>query len=401
MNILMTAQAYYPFCDKGGPAVKVRAIALGLAKLGHSVAVLTSDWGFQPSMAPTMSAGKCRLGWCAQESGVTTFFLRSVGRYRALSLNPDVLTFSSRRIKGYDVVHVYGLYDFLGPAVTFFCRSNHIPYVVEPMGMFRPIVRNISLKKLYHRTLGKKLLGSAQCLIATSDHEKGELVAGGIDPSRIVVRRNGVELPPLLPERGAFRAQWNIPADAQLVLFLGRLEAKKSPELLLTAFAEWRRKSQSVAPCFLAIAGPEQQRGYSSRLASMASSLGVADSVRLTGPLYDEKKWSAYRDADVFVLPSQNENFGNSVAEAMACGTPVVVTDQCGIAPLIADRTGLVVAHDGSAIASALQRILEDPAVASRFRGACPAVVSGLSWEEPISQMLGVYRAALAKGAVT
>jgi glycosyltransferase involved in cell wall biosynthesis len=401
MNILMTAQAYYPFCDKGGPAVKVRAIALGLAKLGHSVAVLTSDWGFQPSMAPTMSAGKCRLGWCAQEFGVTTFFLRSVGCYRSLSLNPDVLTFSSRRIRGYDVVHVYGLYDFLGPAVTFFCRSNHIPYVVEPMGMFRPIVRNIGMKKLYHRMLGKKLLGSAHCLIATSDQEKGELVAEGIDPSRIIVRRNGVELPPFLPERGAFRAQWSIPPHVKLVLFLGRLEAKKSPELLLTAFAEWRRKSKAAAPSFLAIAGPEQQRGYSSRLTSMASSLGIADSVRLTGPLYDEKKWSAYRDADVFVLPSQNENFGNSAAEAMAGGTPVIVTDQCGIAPLIADRTGLVVAHDASAIANALQLILEDPIVASRFRSACPSVVSGLSWEEPISQMLSVYRAALPKGAVT
>lgn len=394
MNILMTAQAYYPFCDKGGPAVKVRAIALGLAKLGHSVAILTSDWGFQPSMAPTMSSGKCRLGWCAEESGVTTFFLRSVGRYRALSFNPDVLTFSSHRIRGYDVVHVYGLYDLLGPAVTFFCRSNHIPYVVEPMGMFRPIVRNIGLKKLYHRVLGKKLLGAAECLIATSDQEKRELLAEGIDPNRIIVRRNGVELPPSLPEPGGFRAQWNIPRVAKLVLFLGRLEAKKSPELLLTAFAEWRDKSHSAAPSFLAIAGPEQQRGYSSRLLSLASSLGIADSVRVTGPLYDEKKWSAYRDADVFVLPSQNENFGNSAAEAMACSTPVIVTDQCGIAPLVADKTGLVVAHNASAIANALQLILEDPIVASRFRSACPAVVSGLSWEEPILQMLSVYQDA-------
>jgi glycosyltransferase involved in cell wall biosynthesis len=400
MKILKTAQAYYPFQEKGGPVVKVRAIALGIAQHGHSVTILTPNWGFDPAMAPQMVAEKCRWGWCTEEKSVKAIFLRNAGHYRALSLNPGMVGFCRGPLAGYDVVHVYGLYDLLGPTVTFFCRRNHIPYVVEPMGMFRPIVRNIGLKKTYHRVLGKHLLDAACRLIATSDQEKKELVDGGIDSARIVVRRNGVETPRFIPERGAFRAQLRIPPQVKLALFLGRLERKKSPDLLLEAFAQWHKASQGSADVMLAISGPEQDHRYCERLKSLAASLGIADFVRFTGPLYDENKWSAYRDADVFVLPSQNENFGNSAAEAMVCGTPVIVTDQCGIAPLVANRAGLVVRHNSVSIARALKILLEDESAAARFRNGCPAVVKELSWEEPVSEMIHIYSEALEKTSV-
>ena len=396
MKILMTAQAYYPFQEKGGPVVKVRAIALGLAQLGHAVTILTPDGGFQQSMAPSMTAEKGPRGWSAEEKGVRTVFLHNVAHYRALSLNPAVINFCRGPLKNYDVAHVYGLYDLLGPTVTFSCRRNQIPYVVEPIGMFRPIVRSIGLKKVYQRVLGNRVLAGAYRLIATSDQEKGELVDGGINAARIVVRRNGVDSPRIIPERGRFRAEWRIPLEAKLVLYLGRLEAKKSPDLLLEAFAKWRGTTQFGAIAMLAICGPEQERGYSTRLKSLASSLGVADAIRFTGPLYEQRKWSAYRDADVFVLPSQNENFGNAAAEAMVCGTPVIVTDQCGISPIVADRTGLVVSHDSGSLAAALKTLFEDNGIAQRFRDACPAVVNKLSWEEPVFQMAEIYREALA-----
>jgi glycosyltransferase involved in cell wall biosynthesis len=400
MKILMTAESYYPFLDKGGPAVKIRAIALGLARLGHRVTVLTSDWGFQPSLvSPAISSEKVRFGWRMQESGVEALFLPSIANYRTVSVNPRVLAFAGR-VREYDVVHIYGLYDLLGPAVTLFCRRNHIPYVVEPMGMFRPIIRNLLLKNVYHVALGNRLLRSARLLIATSDQEKNEMVDGGTNPQRVVVRRNGVELPSVIPARGSFRKQVGIPSDARVVLYLGRLEAKKSPELLVAAFARWRKKSESNTPSFLAIAGPEHERGYVDRLNSLASSLGIREELTFTGPLYDEAKWSAYRDADVFVLPSQNENFGNSAAEAVACGTPVIVTERCGIAPYIAQRTGLVVAHDEEAIARALAEILDRPERAARFRSACPTAAKELSWDEPICQMVRIYERALS-GAVT
>lgn len=392
MHILKTVQAYYPFQEKGGPVVKVRAIALGLAQRGHNVTVLTADFGFNPSLAPTMKAEECRWGWCAHEQGVETVFLRSRWHYRALTLNPGVIKYCRVSLAKFDAVHIYGLYDLFGPPVAFFCRRHRIPYVVEPMGMFRPIVRNVRVKRIYHAVFGERLLRSAYRVIATSEQEKQELVTGGIDSVRIVVRRNGINVPVSLPPRGSFRQKWAIPQQAKLVLYLGRMVSKKSPDLLIEAFALWRRQTSAVPNAVLVLAGPEENNGYSARLKSLAATSDIADRVLFTGPLYDAAKWAAYQDADVFVLPSQNENFGNSAAEAMACGTPVIVTDQCGIAPVISGRAGLVVRHDSHALAGALKTLLQDGQIAAEFRDACPGIVRGLSWEQPLSEMEEIYR---------
>ncbi len=396
MHILKTVQAYYPFQEKGGPVVKVRAIARGLARRGHDVTVLTADLGFNPSLAPTMKAEMCRWGWCGREQGVEAIFLPSRLHYRALTLNPDVIKYCSASLAKFDAVHIYGLYDLFGPAVAFFCRRRHIPYVVEPMGMFRPIVRNFRAKEIYHAVFGNRLLQGAHRVIATSEQEKEELIAGGMDPVRVAVRRNGIEVPDSFPPPGSFRQQWAISRQAKMVLYLGRMVSKKSPELLLEAFALWRRETPTAAESVLVLAGPEERDGYSAHLKSLAVASGIADSVLFTGPLYDAAKWAAYQDADVFVLPSQNENFGNSAAEAMACGTPVIVTDQCGIAPIIKGRTGLVVPHNSQSLAGALKVLLQDGGIAAEFREACPDVVRGLSWEQPLSQMEEIYRDAIS-----
>jgi len=126
-------------------------------------------------------------------------------------------------------------------------------------------------------------------------------------------------------------------------------------------------------------------------LTTTASRLGISGRVKFSGPLYSDDKWAAYRDADVFVLPSQNENFGNTAAEAAAAGTPVVVTEQCGIAPLVKDVAGLVVAHDATSVASALEGLLRDPQLHAKFVSGCAELTSRLSWEEPVSQMEVLY----------
>jgi glycosyltransferase involved in cell wall biosynthesis len=123
----------------------------------------------------------------------------------------------------------------------------------------------------------------------------------------------------------------------------------------------------------------------------MATQLGVRTKVQFVGPIFGEAKWAAYRDADVFVLPSQNENFGNTAAEAVAAGTPVIVTEQCGIAPLLADQAGLVVRHDTTALSRALEHILSDAKLRSRLAAGCAAVTSRLGWDEPVRDMEALY----------
>jgi glycosyltransferase involved in cell wall biosynthesis len=172
-----------------------------------------------------------------------------------------------------------------------------------------------------------------------------------------IVEPNGIDVSEYanLPPRGTFRQRWNIPARQTALLFLGRLHPKKGLDLLLPAFAMLKGDS------LLVLAGPGDD-DYTRRLKAEADRLGVADRVVFTGMLLGEDKLSAFADADLFVLPSYQENFGIAVAEAMAAGLPVVVSDRVNIHAEIAGAgAGGVVPTDTAALAVELERWLSDP----------------------------------------
>jgi glycosyltransferase involved in cell wall biosynthesis len=393
MRILNVTETYAPFLEFGGPPVKVRALSEGLARRGHQVTVLTADWGLEKRLKTEeekSAAERSPFGWRRNENGVQAIYLPTWLRYRTVSWNPAVKRYCRARLQKFDVVHIFGLYDLLGPAVAAACVKRGLPYVVEPIGMFVPIVRNFFMKKMYHAFWGNRLLKEANAVIATSDQEIEELAAGGVSKEKVRLRRNGVEVPEAWPERGSFRNANDIPPDAKLVLFLGRLSKKKSPDLLLRAFDKLLQRSPS-APMILAFAGPEESGGIQAELSQIASQLGVRAKVRFVGPVFGVSKWAAYRDADVFVLPSQNENFGNTAAEAVAAGTPVIVTERCGIAPLLADEAGLVVPHETTALANALERILGNPELRERLLAGCSRVTARLGWEQPVADTEALY----------
>jgi glycosyltransferase involved in cell wall biosynthesis len=393
MRILNVTQTYAPFLEFGGPPVKVRALSEALAQRGHQVTVLTADWGLEsrfPGGAAPEGTTRSPFGWRREENRVQAIYLPSWFRYRALSWNPAANRFARARLQNFDVIHIFGLYDFLGPAIAAVCRQRKLPYVVEPIGMFLPIVRNTWLKRRYHRTFGRAMIAGARFLIATSQQECDELAAAGIHRERIFLRRNGVDVPAMLPERGKFRASQGIPLDAKLVLFLGRLSTKKSPDLLLEAFS-MLPASGVGGDLRLVFAGPDQS-AMKVRLSQMAQRLGVASRVLFCEPLFDAAKWEAYRDADVFVLPSQNENFGNTALEAAAAGTPVVLTENCGVAPLLAGVAGLAVPHDATAISHAIEKLLTEPVLHAQLSAGCKQAAAQLGWGEPAKKMESLYR---------
>ena len=400
MRILNVTQTYVPFEEFGGPPVKVRALSQQMTKRKHDVTVLTVHWGiknnerWEGSASAGFAAERSPFGWTKAENGIEAIYLRSWLRYRTLGWNPGVKRFCSARLRNFEVVHIFGLYDLLGPRVAAACRRSGTPYVVEPMGMTIPIVRSLRLKRLYHRLLGETMLKGAEAIVATSAQEAAELKSAGMREDAIFLRRNGVEGPESLPERGRFRAALGIPEEAKLVLYLGRLSEKKSPDLLLRAFAQLR-KAQNRTEVWLAIAGPDE-RGMRSRLVALAGELGVSSQTKVCGPIYGETKWSAYRDADVFVLPSQNENFGNAAGEAVLAGTPVILTDQCGIAPVLG-TAALVVRHDVEELQEAMSRVLFGPSVQAWLRAGCRDAAARLDWEEPAREMERLYQ-RLARG---
>src|SRR5882672_3582894 len=183
MRILNVTETYAPFLEFGGPPVKVRALSEGLARRGHTVGVLTADWGFEKrlqSETAKIAAERSPFGWRSNENEVQTIYLPSWFRYRALSWNPAVGRYCRARLQNFDVVHIFGLYDLLGPPVAALARKRNIPYVVEPIGMFVPIVRNVWLKRMYHSLVGRRLFTGANAVVATSLLEVEELATAGV-----------------------------------------------------------------------------------------------------------------------------------------------------------------------------------------------------------------------------
>ncbi len=392
MRILNVTESYAPFYEFGGPPAKVEALSRGLAERGHDVTVLTADWGVERRIAGTDGKKKFSrspFGWAGKDRGVKSIHLPTWLRYRATSWNPGIGKFLRAQIGEFDVAHIFGLYDLLGPAAASACVKQGVPYVVEPIGMFVPIVRNVKLKRIYHATFGKRMLTNAARVIATSQQEIEELAGGGIPREKILLRRNGVMMPETLSERGVFRRKWGISAADLVVLFLGRLSEKKSPELLLRAFSQIP-ETAGTSVVRLIFAGPDES-GMEARLKNIARELQVDSRVIFSGAVFEEEKWAAYLDANVFVLPSQNENFGNTAAEAAAVGTPVIVTENCGVAPLLADG-GIVIPHEEGALVKALGELLQNETLRERLGRQARTAAGKIGWEEPVREAELLYR---------
>jgi glycosyltransferase involved in cell wall biosynthesis len=388
LRILKVTQAYFPFNERGGPAVKVRSIARVLAGLGNQITVLTADLGFGPREFEAAKVLRDPLGWRTDLDGVEVIYFKTRFHYRNLTVNPGVLEFCQCRLREFDIVHIYGLYDTLGPTVGHYCRKFGVPYFVEPLGMTRSIDRGFLLKKIWRR-LGRDYLSQASKWVATSELEIKDLRAAGVPAEKVLLRFNGIDKEQFrtLPRFGAFRGKSGIAGDLPFIHFLGRLIPRKGADILIEALPKI-----GIDKLKLVIAGPEGENGYLAFLRDKARTLGLDQQVLFPGPLYGDLQKEAYVDATVFALPSRYENFGNAAAEAIACGTPVVVSDRCGIAPLVDQRAGLVTSYDAPAVARTLRELLTNPTLYQRLKAGCPQVAEEIGWEGLVRGMQDSYK---------
>jgi glycosyltransferase involved in cell wall biosynthesis len=397
VRILKIVQSYYPFQEQGGPVYKVRALARELAARGHEVTVLTADLGLRRYNGSVGALKRSPWGAQSDENGVRTIYSPVAAKYRAATWNPKAAAFSRKCVGTFDVAHFYGLYDLLGPMVSRFCRRAGVPYVIEPMGMYRPIDRSFRLKRFWRGTFGKAFWNCAARIVATSELEQRELVEDGVAAERVLMRYNGIDLSAYrsLPLRGLFRAKWNLPADEPLILFLSRLIPRKGADLLIDAFRETCPDAGR-----LVIAGPEGESGYRAKLKQQVEMSGLGDRVLFTGALYDQEKRQALVDTDVFALPSRYENFANVVAESMACGIPAIVSRSCGISSLVEGRAGLVIPVEKGALAAAVRQMLSDREMYKRFQAGCRGVIEQLGWDRLAEEMEQHYVRVVAAAGV-
>ena len=383
MRILFCVQNYFPALAFGGRVAKSTALAEGQVRLGHQVCVLTSNV-MDLNTHPTMR------GHSSVHNGVRVQYLGTWMQYRTASLNPGVILFCLSQLRRFDVVHIVGMYETIGAAVSLFASLCGVPYVLEPSGMLVPILRSFRKKAVYNALVGRQMAMQAQRVIATSDREATGIAEYGVREDKVVIRRNGVDLHEFetLPRYGQLRAKLGIASDAYVFLYLGRVCPIKQIEVLIDAFAQLRRPDS-----WLLVVGPDEKDGYQEFLKDVAARTGISARIRFTGPLYQQEKLEALVDADQFVMPSESESWGNAAAEAIAAGTPVIVTDRCGLAPFIRNRVGLVVPGNTTDIKCAMSKLMMDRSLYRSFVRSSVDVARDLSWEQPVKQMDGIYRA--------
>ena len=195
-----------------------------------------------------------------------------------------------------------------------------------------------------------------------------------------IVEPNGVHLDEfdVLPARGAFRSTYPQIGNAPLIVFLSRVHHKKGLDLLVPAFAKLPQKD-----AMLVIAGPDSD-GYSEQVRKMIAEHNIVERVIFTGMLYGQDRVAALADADLFCLPSYQENFGIAVVEALAAGTPVVISDQVNLFnDVLAAGVGGVVPCKIEPLVDELNRWLSDADLRSRAAAAArPFVWQRYDWKQ-------------------
>jgi len=378
LHIVFAAPAYWPATAFGGPIPVMRALARELSALGHRVDVVTTT-------LTNVRDRPVRHSSTAELDGATIRYLGTPLRYRWFGLTPS-LQRQLAALPRPDVVHVFGFRDYVSTVTARWCRRHGVPYVFEPLGMFRPKLRKVLLKRGLDDTLYRAVPRGAALAIAASAVERRELEAV-LPPERIAIRPNGFPEsfePTARP--GWLRHRLGLGLETPLVLSVGRLAAGKGLELLVEAIG-------TLDGARLAIVGPDDGHGTTAELLALRGRLGLDDRVHLLGPVDDAAE--LYCDADVFVLASAHENFGMVAAEAAAAGVPSVVTDRCGIAELLRDRAALVVPYEPAAVHDALARLLADEQLRHTLGAGGRAVARELSWETVALRQVELYEQVL------
>jgi glycosyltransferase involved in cell wall biosynthesis len=375
VRIVFAAPAWAPSRAFGGPVVAAGELVRRLVARGHQIEVVTTTIVDLESRPAARSSN-------AVVDGATVHYLATPLRYRWMGITPT-LPLAIARLKRPDVVHVFGFRDPVTTSTAAWCRLAHVPYVFEPLGMFQPRLRKVALKRALDSTLYRGVARAAAAVVVASDRERDDVVASGVPPEKVHVRGNGFPQPEETHANGDLRVELGIPADAPLVLYVGRIAAGKGIDHLLAAIRE-------LPDAHLVIAGPDDRHGVST------------DGQRVhTLPMTEEPPRRLYPQADVFVLASEGESFGMVAAEAAAAGTPVIVSDRCGVADFFENGEALVVPYERAAVVDAIRRVLSDVALREQLARGGPAAARRMSWDTVTDAQEQIYRSVASRTAAT
>jgi glycosyltransferase involved in cell wall biosynthesis len=291
-----------------------------------------------------------------------------------------------------DIVHLMGHWTFINALVYRAARQLNKPYVVCPAGTLPIYGRSKILKNMYNFIVGRKIIKNASGHIAIASNEIEQFKEYGIEARKISLIPNGVNNDDFALDCGKdFCSKYAL--KHPFILFMGRLNHIKGPDLLMKAFSNVKN---NLGDCHLVFAGPDG--GALSELKNMARELSLEEKVHFVGYLGGNDKIGAYRAARLLVIPSRQEAMSIVVLEAGIVGKPVLMTDQCGFNEIGTFGGGLVVSASAEGIQNGLIEILNDEvklqAMGENLRRY---VQENFSWNIAVNKYLKLYEEILNK----
>ena len=358
MRILFITPSYKPAYIYGGPAVSVSELAEALAVTGHTVTVYTTTANGREELP-------VKTGQPIDVNGVTVFyFKRQTGDHTHVSFG--LWNKLRKTASKYEVVHLQSWWSILIIGAAAICRLKACWYIVSPRGMLSAYSfqrQNSKAKKIIHRLAGHYLLKKSY-LHATTRLEWDDCMQVNQSWKGFVLP-NLVRLPEKIssvtfPER----------EDERLVFgFLSRIDPKKGIEMLMEALAETKCTYQ------LKIAGAGEEE-YIASLKKLAKDLKIDSKIEWCGWMKGESKFQFLQSVDVFVLTSYNENFANTVIEALGVGTPVFLSKRVGLADFVQkNEVGWVCDTDVASIRTVVQRIFAERSKLQAMRKNAPVLI--------------------------
>ena len=346
----------------GGPLESVRQSSAVLTRRGHTVEVVSLDAPSEP-WAEEFPGSACALGPGRGSYGYAPRFVPWLRERRAR----------------YDAVVVHGIWQYNSFGVWRALHNTVTPYFVYPHGMLDPWFNRTyplkHLKKLLYWPWAEyRVLRDAAAVLFTTEQER--LLAR--ESFRLyrcheVVVNFGTAAPEVDWEQAREDFYHAFPPlrGKNFLLFLGRLHEKKGCEELIRAFAAFRNSLPTEDGVQLVLAGPCADENYLQRLNRLTKELGMGDRIIFTGMLSGNPKWGAFAAAEAFILPSHQENFGIAVVEALACGIPVLISNQVNIwREIVADGCGYAEDDDLAGTRRLLERWQATPPAQRTQMGA-------------------------------
>lgn len=350
----------------GGCARVVYDLSKELAKMGHSVTILTTDM-YEPKKRYKFNNNEFIEG---VEIIRYKYYSEVLAWKYKIYISLGMISYLKNHVSDYDVVHLQDLLSFQGIMTSIYCKRHNIPYILTAHGSLPFLMKNKILNKL----LFQRIVSDAQNLTALTNDEFNLFKKIGVDGNKITIIPNGVDFKNNTIEKGLFRHKYKIGNNLKIILYLGRIHKTKGLDTLVNVFYRLLKCNEET---ILVIAGPDD--GFLQKIQKLTNKLKITDKVLIPGPLYGKEKFEAYLDSDVFVTPKFS-GFPLTFLESCSCDTPIITTNANDSADWIDDNVGYVVDYSEKNLFNAIKRVLTNDSVQNKFKSNYKRTILKFTW---------------------